>query len=266
MDKLEKALEKARLLRQAHLSSGLMKSTAEASPSKLKDIPIGTVSISAEVLEANRIVAHRTRSTEADLFRILRAQILQTMSKHGFRTLAITSPNYGEGKTTTAINLVLSIALDLKQTVLLVDLDLRKPSVHEYLGLSPSYGLTDYLSGSAALPDCLMRLPFDRLSMLPVGACLDHSSELLGSPQMGALAHELKTRYPDRLVIYDMPPLLAQDDPLTFVPHVEAVLLVVQDGVTKVSDVKRSLEILDSANVIGTVLNNSYKLPSFAKT
>lgn len=261
MDKLEKALQKARMQRQDHLTAGRIHGAGATKPSRLADIPVGTVSISSEALEENRIVAHRTKSAEADLFRLLRAQVLQTMSKHGYNALAITSPNYGEGKTTIATNLALSIALDLKQTVLLIDLDLRKPSVHKYLGLNPSCGLTDYLSGNAVLSDCLLRLPFERLTTLPAGMGLERSSETLGSPQMAALASELKTRYPDRLLIYDMPPLLAQDDPLTFLPHVDAVLLVVQDGVTKAADVKRSLEILEAANVIGTVLNNSHTLP-----
>jgi Mrp family chromosome partitioning ATPase len=185
----------------------------------------------------------------------LRTQTLQAMEKGGFRTLAITSPNYGDGKTTIAINLAISIALDFKQTVLLADLDLRKPSIHKYLGLEPRAGLTDYLAGHAAIPDCLIRLPFERLTTLPAGQILDHSSETLGSPQMASLANELKTRYPDRLVIYDMPPLLAQDDPLAFLPHVDCVLLVVQDGVTTTDDIKRSLDILSNAKVIGTILN-----------
>ncbi len=262
MDKLEKALQKARSLRQTqHPLSSFGANVPAGVTVALDKVPVGTTPLSAETLEDNRILAHRTKSPEADLFRILRAQVLQTMNKHGFRTLAVTSPNYGEGKTTISTNLAISIALDMKQTVLLVDLDLRKPCVHKYLGMEPACGLTDYLSGSATLPECLMRLPFERLSSLPAGRGLDHSSETLGSPQMAALAAELKSRYPDRLVIYDMPPLLAQDDPLTFLPHVDAALLVVQDGVTKTEDVKRSLEVLEHANVIGTVLNNSYKLP-----
>lgn len=261
MDKLEKALQKARSLRQGSQSAFAPTRGSSVGPSKLDQIPVGTIPLSADVLEENRIVAHRIKNADADLFRILRAQILQTMIKHGFQTLAITSPNYGEGKTTIAMNLAVSIALDVKQTVLLADLDLRKPSVHRYFGLEPAHGLTDYLAGSVPLPDCLVRLPFERLTMLPAGPGLDHSSETLGSPQMASLAVELKSRYPDRFVIYDMPPLLAQDDPLTFLPHVDAVLLIVQDGVTKSADIKRSLEVLEHANVIGTVLNNSYQVP-----
>ena len=261
MDKLEKALQKARSQRETHLSRGMVTGAGMVRPSRLSDIPVGSISLSEDVLEQNRIFAHHSRSVDADLFRLLRAQVLQTMTKHDFKALAVTSPNYGDGKTTTSINLAISIALDLKQTVLLVDLDLRKPCIHSYLGLEPSVGLTDYLAGTTSLPDCLVRLPFERMSILPAGKVLDRSSETLGSPQMASLAAEMKNRYPDRLVIYDMPPLLAQDDPLTFLPHVDAVLLVVQDGVTKTQDLKRSMEILEPANVIGTVLNNSYKLP-----
>lgn len=269
MDKLEKALHKARQLRAAHLSgapsvvSAAAYSPASSSAPRVKGVPVvpsGTIVLDEEVLEANRILAHHPKDPKADLFRILRAQILQTMAKHGFRTLAITSSNYGDGKTTIATNLAISIAQDMNQTVLLADLDLRKPSIHTYLGLEPAVGLTDFLAGRAQIPACLMRLPLDRLTVLPAGNAMQQSSEVLGSPQMAALATELKTRYPDRLVIYDMPPLLAQDDPLTFLPHVDAVLLIVRDGVTATADIKRSLDILSSATVLGTVLNDQMSL------
>ncbi len=253
MDKLEKALEKARRLRGGEQK----KKTTEAAPLEPVSYPVsGLTSLQEAILEKNRIVAHRTRSAEADAFRILRTQALQAMEKTGARTLAVTSPNYGDGKTTVAINLAVSIALDLNQTVLLVDLDLRKPCVAAYLGLDEEAGLTDYLSGYANLPDCLRRLSFERMTVLPAGSAIDNSSETLGSPQMAALANELKSRYEDRLIIYDMPPILAQDDPIAFMPYTESVLLVVQDGVTRIEDIKRSLDILSSANVIGTVLND----------
>lgn len=103
MDKLEKALEKARLLRHLHIAAA--SGVAREPAAKIQDVPVGTISVSAEVLEENRILAHRTRSPEADLFRLLRAQVLQAMAKQGMRTLAITSPNYGEGKTTVSTNL-----------------------------------------------------------------------------------------------------------------------------------------------------------------
>jgi len=209
-----------------------------------------------EVLDSHHIISHRLRSKEADVFRFLRTQILQTMNKHGFKTLAISSPRYGDGKSTTAANLCVSIAQDLKQTVLLVDVDLRSPSLDEFLGLKPKKGLTDYLVGDAQVEDCLIRTPFNRFSLFPAGTAIEQSSETLGSPQMEMLADELKDRYNDRMIVYDMPPLLEQDDPLVFLPHVDCFLLVVREGVTTTDEIKRSLDVLDSAPVIGVALNS----------
>ena len=198
-----------------------------------------------------------TRNPQADVFRMLRTKVMQIMKQNNLRTLAITSPNYGDGKTTTALNLSLSLALDVKQTVLLVDLDLRKPNLHDFLNKDPEVGISNYLLKDTPLQDCLVRPPIERLNTLPAGPSMEHSSELLASPKMAGLARELKTRYPDRIVIYDMPPVLAQDDSIAFLPHVDAVLLVIRDGITKVDEVKQCLESLSKTNVIGTVLNNS---------
>ena len=263
MDKLEKALEKARNLRgmvrdvlprdaQGYTVSS-SRAAAPTDPSTLTSTPLP---IEDTQLETHRIHAHKARSAEADVFRILRTQVLQIMNKSGYRTLAITSPQYGDGKTTTALNLALSIALDLKQTVLLVDLDLRKPNLHEFLGLTPSAGLSDYLLNNTPLAECLARVSFDRLTILPAGNPMDNSSELLGSPKMAALANELKNRYPDRIIIYDMPPVLAQDDSIAFLPQVEATLVVLRDGVTLIDDLRTCFGRLAGTNIIGTVLNS----------
>lgn len=208
------------------------------------------------VLDTNHIVSHRTKSKEADVYRFLRTQILQKMKQNGYKTLAISSARYGDGKTTTAANLAVSISQDLKQTTLLVDLDLRKPSLSQYLEIEPQKGLTDYLAGTAEVKDCLVKLPFQRITVFPAGSAIDQSSETLGSPEMEKLATELKERYDDRMIIYDMPPLLQQDDPLVFLPHVDAFLLVIREGVTTIDEVKRSLDIMQSTNVIGIVLND----------
>jgi Mrp family chromosome partitioning ATPase len=116
-------------------------------------------------------------------------------------------------------------------------------------------GLTNYLAGQATVQDCLVRMPFERLNVFPAGDSIDESSETLGSPQMAKLADELRQRYDDRIIIYDMPPLLEQDDPLVFLPHVDGVILVAREGVTTVEEIKRSLDILESAKVLGVVLN-----------
>ena len=260
MDKLEKAMEKARKEREANTTpSSFVSSTtgAKASPPHHASLAASAVPVEETLLEQNRIVAHSPHSPDADVFRILRTQVLQIMNKSGLRTLAITSPRYGDGKSTIALNLALSLALDLKQTVLLVDLDLRKPTLNQFLGLGNTTGITDYLVNDTPIPDCLTRLAFDRFSILPCGNALENSSEILGSPKMAALAQELKTRYHDRIVIYDVPPVLERDDSIAFLPHVDATLVVVRGGVTRTEDLKTCLERLSSANIIGTVLNNS---------
>jgi capsular exopolysaccharide synthesis family protein len=267
MDRLEKAMEKARLQREQSIGNGgktRQTTSVPTHPSKnyasnnLALVrPAEILSIAEAHLVDNLVVAHHLRSPQADIFRILRTQVLHIMNQSDFKTLAITSPQYGDGKSTIALNLGLSIALDLKQTVLLVDLDLRKPTLDKYLGLGNKLGLTDYLVRDVPLNECLARLPFDRLSVLPGGKALDNSSEVLGSPKMAELAHELKARYHDRFIIYDMPPVLAQDDSIAFLPQVDATLVIVRDGVTRVNDLKTCMRRLLHTNVIGTVLNNS---------
>jgi Mrp family chromosome partitioning ATPase len=117
-------------------------------------------------------------------------------------------------------------------------------------------GLSDYFLRDVPVPECLVKPAFDRLVVLPISEPLDNSSEMLGSPKMAALAHELKTRYSDRIVIYDMPPLLTQDDTIAFLPYVDGVLLVVRDGKTQTEDVTKCMNALGDANLLGTVLNN----------
>ncbi len=213
--------------------------------------------ISPRVLEQHRIIAHLPRGVEADRFRLLRTQVLQAMQQGQMRTLGITSPHYGDGKSTVAVNLALSIAHDLNHIVLLVDLDLRKPRVHEYLGLTVERGLTEYFAGTASVAECLIRTNYPRLSVLPAGKRLDHSSEVLGSPRIAALAEEMKRRYEDRLIIYDLPPALAQDDPLVFLPQMDTTLLVLRTGHTRERDLRATMRALANAHVVGTVLNDT---------
>lgn len=208
-------------------------------------------------MERHYILAHRTDRAEADRFRILRTHVLQAMAQAEFRTLGITSPRYGDGKTTIALNLALSIAHDLNQTVLLVDLDLRKPSVCHYLGLEAAAGVTDYFLKSTPLASCLLRTSFPRLTVLPAGMPLPQSAEILSAPKITALAHELRERYPDRLIIYDLPPVLAQADPLVFAPQLDSFLLVLKEGKTCTEDAKTALRSLNHTHVFGTVLNYS---------
>lgn len=261
MDKLEKALQKAREAREIQLQrlrdEQIAQEAAVVPLPPPQPVQGSNVTIHEGYLERYHIISHQVRNREADLFRILRTQILQIMSQSGYRTLGITSANYGDGKSTISLNLALSIAMDMKQTVLLADMDLRKPSISEYLGIEAPYGISDYFTHNTPIHQCLLRTNFERLNILPAGQRMDNSSEVLGSPKIAQLAAELRARYADRIIIYDLPPTLAQDDSIAFLPHVDAVLLVINDGVTRISEVKQSMNVLSKANVIGSVLNHS---------
>lgn len=266
MEKIQKALEKARQER------GVVLGTAPARPRErpsarpaARDLkaPITysqtrVAKTESHLLRENRVIAGTPQEHLADAFRILRTQVLQRMSAHHHTTLAVTSPNPEEGKSLTAVNLAISLAMDVNHTALLVDLDLRRPSIHDFFGIRPDVSLTDYLAGEAALADCLVNPGIERLVVLPANRRVGNSSELLSSPEMVALARELKTRYPDRLVIYDLPPLLVTDDSLVFLQYADACLLVVEENATSKDDVAKSLELLSGCNLIGTVLNKSH--------
>jgi capsular exopolysaccharide synthesis family protein len=177
------------------------------------------------------------------------------MASKGWKTLGITSAAAGDGKTLTAVNLAVSIAMDMNQTVLLVDADLRRPGVHKCFGFNPQYGLSDYLKDTCLLDMCLVNPGVERLVILPQARSVAESSEVLAMPRTRALTAELKNRYPDRMVLYDLPPLLVSDDALVLLPSLDASLLVVQEGKNEENEIERALELLSGQNWLGSVLN-----------
>jgi capsular exopolysaccharide synthesis family protein len=172
--------------------------------------------------------------------------------------LAVTSPGTGEGKSLTALNLAISIAMEIGHTVLLVDANLRHPSVHTQLGLSGEPGLSDYLLDNLPLNELFVHPKgVDHLTLLPGGRPLQNSAEMLNSPKMSRLVDELKSRYAGRIVIFDLPPVLTAADAMAFAPYVDATLLVVEEGKSQRKEIEHALELLSSTNVLGTVLNKA---------
>ena len=264
MEKIQKALEKARQQREQVQQSQSVGQRRVPQAPKNAAVPgeityqqTRVVSTQEHNLRESRVIFGLTHNALADTFRILRTQVLQRLVGEGHTTLAITSPNPGEGKTLTAVNLAVSLAKDVNRTVLLVDVDLRRPSVHTYFQIEPEVGLSDYLLGEASLSECLINPGIERLVILPVGGALRDSSEMLSSPKMVGLSRELKTRYPDRIVLYDLSPVLTTDDAIAFLQYVDCCLLVFQEGSTRKGDIERTLDLVEGCNVIGTVLNKS---------
>jgi capsular exopolysaccharide synthesis family protein len=210
-----------------------------------------------DVLAGNRVIAGLDHDRRAESYRQLRTQVLHKLRDNGWHTLAVTSPNAHAGKSLTALNLAISLSMEVNQTVLLVDLDLRNPSLLDKLGLDAQHGLIDYLEGRAELKDVLINPGFERLVILPNLPGTAHRSELLTSPQMHALLDDIVSRYESRIIIFDLPAVLDDDDALLFAPHADALLMVVEDGVSKRSEIERALQLLKGKPLLGTVLNKA---------
>ena len=221
--------------------------------------------VAEQVLKNNRVLTAEVESETTMVYKILRTQVLQRLMTRGWNTLMVTSPGPGQGKTLTAINLAISLAREMHHTVLLADFDLRKPSVHKYFGLSPTYGIGDYLLKGTPLPKILINPGIERFVILPGREPLYNSSEMLGSLKVRQLVHEMKTRYPSRIILFDLPPLLSTDDSLAFSPYVDAALMIVEDSKTEKEDLQRAIGLLQSTPVIGTVLNRSDEATYFIK-
>lgn len=273
MDRIRKALDLARQDRARLIDDRADRQDAAEQPPASKANgqsmgPQSTESIaytqtrvfspSPAVLESHRILDPSASVPGAAAFRMLRTQVLQRMDEKGWRSIGMLSPNTDDGKTTTAINLALSLANDRHHTVLLVDCDLKHPSIATTLGITPEFGLNDVLSGKARVEQCLYHAAeFERLVVLPGRAALANSSEALSGPQGRELVSELRSRYPDRVVLFDLPPVLGADDALAFLPLIECGLVVVAEGVTPREDLLRCMELLRKTPLVGTVLNRS---------
>ena len=228
-----------------------------AVPSSIQYSQTRQVEVSAEKLESNRLIAGIKDHPQSDLFRVLRTKILHRMRVDGINSLAVTSPTKGAGKSMVAANLAVSLALEANQTVMLVDLDLRKPAISRYFGIEAQQGLADYLIDSAELPGLLVHPGIDRLVLLPAGNPVPQSSELLSTPRMSHLVEDITNRYASRIVLFDLPPLLHLDDALIFLPQVQSSILVVEEGVNSAAEVEQSLMLLEKSNLLGTVYNKA---------
>jgi protein-tyrosine kinase len=215
-----------------------------------------SLDIPRSILRQRRVMAAYDKGPFVDAFKILRTQVMQRLRENRWNVVGVTSPGYGEGKTLTAVNLAVSFAMEITQTVLLVDANLRSPGINEAFGLEDCPGLTDFLLDDAPVEDLLIHPGIGRFVLLPAGRAIPNSTEVLTSPKMLALVEELKHRYPARVVIFDLPPLLHTADVLAFSPYTDALLLVVEEGRTTVEELERALLLVkDSRPILGTVMN-----------
>lgn len=263
MEKIKQALDKAR--KESNISRGVIskidKESREAPQNELTTrityTKTKSIEISKDELRQKRVIADYPNGPASDQYKVLRTHILQRLKYNHWNSLAVTSPNEGCGKTLTSLNLAISLAREVNHSVLLVDMDLRRPSIHSYFFKGERPGISDYLAGNMELSEILFSPGMERLVILPGNKPFANSSEVLSFPKTVHLVEELKSRYPNRIVIFDMPPLLSCDDVLVFLPYVDSVMVVVAEGSTRKSDLIRANELLKEKNIIGTVLNKS---------
>jgi Mrp family chromosome partitioning ATPase len=272
MEKISQAIERAKATRSAgpHLhgrgdpaivqpsfhSDGF---SAEASQMWRKQ-----VTLNAAHLESQRLVAHDIANPQSKSFDMLRTQVLQSMETNSWQILGVTSPTAGCGKTVISINLALSIARQQGRSVLLVDMDLQKPQIANYLGLKCNHGIISHLEGRSDLPNSILqaRIKNQSILVLPCETPTLNSSEWITSRAMDAFLQDIKRDFKDWTVIFDLPPVLAGDDVISILPHIDCALFVAAVGTTTMSEVKESNKHLESAAIVRVVLNKSTELPA----
>jgi protein-tyrosine kinase len=263
MDRIQRALDLARTPRPSAASPAPEDSRLERT-TLYREFGIAPVEFAARLpldwkaLRERRVVAPNDAHPAGNAYRMLRTQVLQRARANGLNTVGVVSAINGEGKTLTAINLALSLAAEPNQTVMLVDLDLRRPSVAATLGIAPDFGLESWFGGDDPTRRvCYALEGIERLYVLPTLSPVSSSSETLAGLGTRRLLTELKDRDAGRLLIVDLPPVLLSDDALMVAPLLDAVVLVVNERKTKREDVARVIELLGNTRIVGTVLNRS---------
>ncbi len=211
----------------------------------------------------NRCLAYLDNVPETEAYRVLRTQIMHRTQHTGCNTIMITSALPGEGKTITAINLAFTFAREFRQTVLLVDGDLRKQSIHKYLGYAGDKGLIDYLTDGVPVCELIKWPGIEKITLISGGRSCQECAEMLGSPRMRELVSEIKSRYQERYIFFDIPPILTGAEALTFAPLVDQIIVVVQAGKTSMADVEKAIQFMPREKILGFALNRCMSRPIY---
>ncbi len=253
MEHIQTALAKAKEARIAGIEVGPHDENLHSIA--YTDTPIKAVD--SRVLKQHRLIGGVENHRWTETFRQLRTRTLQLLNSKGWNTIAVTSAERQTGKSLIAINLAISIAMEMDHSVLLVDTNLENPTLHQFFDLPKGPGLSDYLNQDSNIGEMLINPGIQKLVLLPAGSAAINASEMLGSKKMARLVNELKSKYQSRIVIFDVPPVVDRSDALAFLPYIDAALLVIEEGRSKKQQLKQAIENLSTTPVLGTVLNKS---------
>ena len=240
MGKFYQALEKSRNQKDKEMPSDVLKSSVNSNTDLL-------------------IVKHPD-SCAAEYFRFLRSKIIYPAHGKPPRTIMVTSALRGDGKTFVAANLAACIALGMNEHVLLLDCDLRDPSLCNVFGIDKKRkGLSSYLTDKSDIAGLLCKTDVSKLTLLPGGNSINNASELLSSEKMQHLLSEVRNRYPDRFIILDTSPLELTSETSVLVNQVDGVLMIVQYGKTPRKLAKSAIEQIGKEKLLGIVFNGYEK-------
>ena len=249
MSKLEEALEKANKLRGAGRVDNSARTDVVKESASKEAVPV-------EVKNKHLITITQPHSPISEEYRRLKSIILRETKNDFLNTIMITSAIDIEGKSVTAINLAATLAQEIDHTILLIDADLRKPKIHEYLGIEYEYGLSDYLTSDIDISEVMIRTGIGKLVLIPAGKMVDNPLELLSSEKMKGLIKEVKQRYKDRYVIIDTPPILSCSGPMAIGANVDGIVFVVKEGRAQKKMLVDALSLIKGLNLLGIVFND----------
>lgn len=223
--------------------------------------PLRTVEVSEEACARNRVLLTDQNLREypqaAAAYRLLRGKVQQDMRRNRWHALAVSSPTPDDGKTTTVLNIALSIAREKQRTICVIDLDMRNPTVLRYLGVEGVRSVADYFAGDAKPEDVLVQTSVPNLVLAGAGAPVDGASEILAGRRFEELIGYVRLRWSDAIVIMDLPPVNVTDEALVVAPRVDATMLVVSEGKTERNEVARALATLKDFTLAGVAINRS---------
>ncbi|MBA6252589.1 MULTISPECIES: XrtA-associated tyrosine autokinase [unclassified Colwellia] len=274
MSTIEKALAKQKMAQQDK-TPVVTESVTIDKPTKAVESSTASVTYeNNDVLVLNKsdlesrgfLIDNGTRKSIKDEFRQIKRKLLNNAFGSGSKTLKnsnlvmISSSKPNEGKTFISINLALSIALEQDKTVLLIDADVLRPSINRELGFKQVPGLIEYLLGDKQdISEIMYSTNIDKLKIIPAGEPHHLSNELLASDRMESLAKELAERYPDRIVIFDCPPLIGVTETMVLANLMGQALVVVEESKTLLADIEKATENLNEDLALGLVLNKAIR-------
>ena len=263
MEKLQAALAKAREKRGATLGQGGALDGPGSTRLRSRVVDSDVAALWAELrpmevdnvrLTRRRLVA-ATGGSHATPFDVLRTKVLQLTGPQGWRRVAVTSPSPGSGKTTTAANLALSLARQVDLRVTLMDMDMRRPALARALGNREALSVASILEGRTRFADEARRVG-DNLAIAMNQGAARHASDLFLRDRSAKVLDEIEATYRPSLMVFDMPPMMVNDDTSAFLRHVDCVLIVAEAGISTVSQIDLcEKELAEQTNVLGVVLN-----------